>query len=138
MYAPSFFTGHLIHRFGVLKIMFIGGVLGLGCVAANLLGNSVTHYWAGLLLLGVSWNFLFIGGTSLLTETYKPEERSKAQALNDFVIFTTVAAASLTAGALQYNYGWQIVNLGVIPLLGIILISVLWLGIKLRKEEVTA
>jgi len=138
MYAPSFFTGHLIHRYGVLKIMFIGGVLGLGCVAANLLGNSVTHYWAGLLLLGVSWNFLFIGGTSLLTETYKPEERSKAQALNDFVIFTTVAAASLTAGALQYNYGWQIVNLGVIPLLGIILISVLWLGIKLRKEEVTA
>jgi len=137
MYAPSFFTGHLIHRFGVLKIMFIGGVLGLGCVAANLLGNSVIHYWVGLLLLGVSWNFLFIGGTSLLTETYKPEERSKAQALNDFAIFTTVAVASLTAGALQYNFGWRIVNLGVLPLLGIILISVLWLGIKVRKEEIT-
>ena len=133
MYAPSFFTGHLIQRFGVLKIMFIGGLLGLGCVAANLLGNSVTHYWIGLTLLGVSWNFLFIGGTSLLTETYKPEERNKAQAMNDFIIFTTVAIASLTAGALQHNFGWQIVNLGVVPLIGIILVSIVWLGIKSRS-----
>ena len=135
MFAPSFVTGHLIHRFGVLKIMLIGALLGLGCVAANLLGNSVTHYWIGLTLLGVSWNFLFIGGTSLLTETYRPEERSKAQALNDFVIFTTVAIASLTAGALQHNFGWQIVNIGVIPLIGIILISIFWLGLKQRREE---
>jgi len=137
MFAPSFFTGHLIQRYGVLKIMFIGGLLGLGCVAANLLGNTVTHYWIGLTLLGVSWNFLFIGGTSLLTETYQPEERGRAQAMNDFIIFTTVAVASLTAGALQHNLGWQVVNLGVIPLLGIILMSIIWLGIKLRKEEVT-
>ena len=135
MYAPSFFTGHLINRFGVLKIMTMGGVLGLSCVAANLLGNSVAHYWIGLTLLGVSWNFLFIGGTTLLTETYRQEERSKAQALNDFVIFTTVAVASLTAGALQYNFGWQIVNLGVIPLLAIILLSILWLAMKLKNKN---
>jgi len=135
MYAPSFFTGHLIQRYGVLKIMFIGGLLGVGCVAANLLGNSVTHYWIGLTLLGVSWNFLFVGGTTLLTETYRPEERSKAQALNDFVIFTTVAVASLTAGALQYNFGWQIVNLGVLPLIAMILMSILWLGIKSKKQS---
>jgi len=128
MFAPSFFTGHLIYRYGVLKIMFIGGLLGLGCVAANLLGNTVTHYWIGLTLLGVSWNFLFIGGTSLLTETYLPEERAKAQAMNDFIIFTTVAVASLTAGALQHNLGWQVVNIGVIPLLGIILMSIFWLA----------
>ena len=128
MFAPSFVTGHLIHRYGVLKIMFIGGLLGLGCVAANLLGNTVTHYWIGLTLLGVSWNFLFIGGTSLLTETYQPEERGKAQAMNDFIIFSTVAVASLTAGALQHNLGWQMVNLGVIPLLGIILISIFFLS----------
>jgi len=134
MYAPSFFTGHLIHRFGVLKIMFIGGLLGIGCVIANLMGNSVLHYWTGLTLLGISWNFLFIGGTSLLTETYLPEERSKAQALNDFVIFTTVAIASLTAGALQYNYGWEIVNLGVVPLLVIILASILWLAVRQKVE----
>jgi len=135
MYAPSFFTGHLIHRFGVLKIMFIGGLLGLGCVAANLLGNSVLHYWIGLTLLGVSWNFLFIGGTTLLTETYQAEERSKAQALNDFVIFTTVAVASLTAGALQYSFGWQIVNMGVIPLLMIILLSIVWLGLGQKGKQ---
>jgi len=135
MYAPSFFTGHLIHRYGVLNIMFLGGLLGLGCVATNLLGSSVTHYWIGLTLLGVSWNFLFIGGTSLLTETYRPVERGKAQALNDFVIFTTVAVASLTAGALQYNFGWRIVNIGVIPLLVIILTSILWLGFKCKKDK---
>jgi len=137
MFAPSFVTGHLIHRYGVLKIMFVGGLLGFGCVAANLLGNTVTHYWIGLTLLGVSWNFLFIGGTSLLTETYQPEERGRAQAMNDFIIFTTVAVASLTAGALQHNLGWQVVNLGVIPLLGVIIISILWLGIKFKREEVT-
>ncbi|MCK4742300.1 MAG: MFS transporter [Sulfuriflexus sp.] len=135
MYAPSFFTGHLINRYGVLKIMFVGGLLGLGCVAANLLGNSITHYWIGLTLLGVGWNFLFIGGTTLLTETYRPEERSKTQAVNDFTIFTTVAIASLTAGALQYKFGWQVVNLGVIPLLIVILLSILWLGMNQRRER---
>ena len=86
-------------------------------------------------LLGVGWNFLFIGGTTLLTETYRPEERSKTQAVNDFTIFTTVAIASLTAGALQYKFGWQVVNLGVIPLLIVILLSILWLGMNQRRER---
>ena len=134
MYAPSFVTGHLIQRFGVLTIMFIGALFGLGCVAANLLGNSVGHYWLGLTLLGISWNFLFIGGTTLLTETYKPIERSKTQALNDFIIFTTVTIASLTAGVLQHNYGWEVVNLGVIPIIIIIMLSILWLATK-RKDN---
>ena len=135
MYAPSFITGHLIQRFGVLKIMFIGALLGLACVASNLLGQTVTHYWIALTLLGISWNFLFIGGTTLLTETYRPEERSKTQALNDFVIFTTVTIASLTAGMLQHNYGWKVVNLGVIPLIIIIIISIIWLAAKHLAEE---
>lgn len=135
MFAPSFFTGSLIHRFGVLKIMFIGGVLGLACVAINLLGTSVSHYWAALTLLGVSWNFLFIGGTTLLTETYKPEERSKTQAMNDFVIFTTVTISSLTAGTLQHHFGWQVINIGVIPILTFVLVSILWLGIKTGRDD---
>ena len=135
MFAPSFFTGNLIHRFGVLKIMFIGGVLGLACVAINLSGTSVSHYWAALTLLGVSWNFLFIGGTTLLTETYEPEERSKTQAMNDFIIFTTVTISSLTAGTLQYNFGWQVINIGVIPILTFILASILWLGIKTGRDD---
>ena len=121
MFAPSFVTGSLITRFGVKRIMFAGGVFGLICVFINLSGTSVTHYWLALTLLGISWNFLFVGGTTLLTETYRPEERAKTQALNDFIIFTTVAIASLTAGTLQHQLGWQSVNVGVIPLLVIIL-----------------
>ena len=128
MYAPSFVTGSLIQRVGVLKIMLIGAVLGLACVAINLLGNSVTHYWLALTLLGISWNFLFIGGTTLLTETYTQSERSKTQALNDFFVFSTVTVASLTAGILQHQYGWQMVNLGVVPLLVIIILSIVWLA----------
>ena len=135
MYAPSFVTGHLILRFGILKIMFIGAIFGLACVATNLLGNTVTHYWIALTLLGISWNFLFIGGTTLLTETYRPEERSKTQALNDFVVFTTVTIASLTAGVLQHNYGWKTVNISVVPLIVIIIVSIIWLATKYAGEK---
>jgi MFS family permease len=126
MFGPAFFTGALINRFGVLNIMLTGAVLGIGCLAVNLAGSSVFHFWAALLLLGVSWNFLFIGATTLLTETYRPEERAKAQALNDFAVFTTVALSSLSAGALQSRYGWQTVNLGLVPLLITILVFILW------------
>jgi len=136
MFAPSFITGSLITRFGVLKVMFAGALLGLACVATNLLGQGIFHYWIALTLLGISWNFLFIGGTSLLTETYRPEEQSKTQALNDFSVFTTVTIASLTAGTLQYQLGWQVVNWGVIPFLFIILLSIVWLALK--KEQPTA
>ncbi len=132
MTAPSFFTGQLIQRFGVLKIMLVGALLGLGCVLINLLGDSVWHFWTALLLLGVSWNFLFIGATTLLTETYHPSESAKTQAFNDFAIFTTVALASLGSGALQNLFGWRAVNLGVLPLLLVILLSIAWLA---RKES---
>ena len=126
MFGPAFFTGHLIKRYGVLNIMLAGALLGVACMAINLAGNSVSHFWTALLLLGVSWNFLFIGATTLLTETYRPEEQAKTQALNDFAVFTTVALSSLSAGALQSRYGWQVVNIGLIPLLVIILASILW------------
>jgi MFS family permease len=135
MFAPAFFTGHLIKRYGVLNIMLAGGILGVACVAVNLAGSSVAHFWAALLFLGISWNFLFIGATTLLTETYRPEERAKVQALNDFCVFTTVALASLSAGALQNSYGWQVVNFGLIPLLIIIMVSIIW-G-KSRHDTVT-
>lgn len=127
MFAPSFFTGHLIKRFGLLKIMFMGGLAGISCVAINLMGTSVNHFWLALLLLGISWNFLFIGATTMLTETYQTEERFKTQAANDFIVFSTVAAASLSAGALQHHFGWQAVNYGAIPALLVILFSLLWL-----------
>jgi MFS family permease len=126
MFGPAFVTGHLIRRYGVLNIMLAGAVLGAACMTVNLAGSSVWHFWSALLLLGISWNFLFIGATTLLTETYRPEERAKTQALNDFAVFTTVALSSLSAGALQSRYGWQTVNMGLIPLLVIILAVIIW------------
>ena len=132
MFAPSFVTGHLIRRYGVLNILLAGVILGIVCVAINLIGESVLHFWVALLFLGVSWNFLFVGATTLLTETYCQAERAKTQALNDFVVFTCVAASSLSAGALQHFFGWRAVNIGVIPLLVMILIAIVW-G-KYRQE----
>ena len=127
MFAPSFFTGHLIRRFGVLQIMLAGGVLSAACVGINLTGSSLSHFWLALFLLGVGWNFLFIGATTLLTETYAPEEKAKTQALNDFLVFGTVTVAVLSAGSLQHHLGWRAVNYGVIPLIAVTVIAVAWL-----------
>lgn len=127
MFAPSFFTGHLIKRFGLVQVMFIGAVFGLACIVINLNGTTVSHFWAALVLLGISWNFLFIGSTTLLTETYTADERFKTQALNDFLVFSVVSAASLSAGILHHKLGWQFVNYLAIPALFIILSSLGWL-----------
>ncbi|MFK5915215.1 MAG: MFS transporter [Woeseiaceae bacterium] len=127
MFAPSFFTGHLIKRFGVLTIMFYGAVFSALAIVINLNGTSVNHFWFALFLLGVSWNFLFIGATTLLTETYSENEKFKAQALNDFLVFSVVASASLFAGILHHTMGWQFVNYMAIPAIIIILMSLLWL-----------
>jgi MFS family permease len=135
MFAPSFFTGELIRRFGVTAIMRAGALLGLVCVALNLAGTTLSHFWLALVALGISWNFLFIGGTTLLTETYEQAERAKVQAANDFMVFTTVALSSLSAGYLQYRLGWQAVNWGVVPLLLLILGSLGWLGLVSRSDR---
>lgn len=135
MFAPSFFTGSLIKRFGVLNILLCGVLLGFLSITTNLLGTSTWHFWMGLVFLGLSWNFLFIGGTSLLTDAYLPAEKAKAQATNDFIMFSTVAAASLFAGFLQHHFGWEFVNIGVIPAIALMLGAVLWL--KLKTKEVT-
>lgn len=133
MFAPSFFTGSLINRFGLNNIMLAGAFLGVICVMINLLGQTVMHFWVALFCLGVSWNFLYIGATDMLTETYREEEKARAQAINDFMVFSTVALASLTAGYLQNHFGWRGVNLGVIPLLGIIIVSLLWVRLPGRR-----
>jgi MFS family permease len=130
MFAPSFFTGSLIKRFGVLNILLAGVVLAYLAVATNLMGVSIWHFWTGLIFLGLSWNFLFIGGTTLLTDAYLPAEKAKAQATNDFVVFSTVASASLFAGYLQHHFGWQMVNVGVLPAITLMLLAVLWLKQK--------
>ena len=127
MYAPSFLTGHLIARFGVLNVLAAGVALVAGCVAVNLSGTGLMQFWAALILLGLGWNFLFIGSTTLLTETYRPEERAKTQALNDFLVFGTVAMSSFASGAVHHHFGWTAVNLAVIAPISAVLLAVLWL-----------
>ncbi len=115
MYAPSFFTGTLIRRYGVLNLLFVGAVLMFGCIGIAMTGVSLMHFWWALLLLGIGWNFLYIGGTTLLTETYRPEERAKVQGSNDFFVFGIQAVSSVSAGALILGSGWQTLNLLAIP-----------------------
>ena len=136
MFAPSFFTGHLINRFGVERIIFIGGLLMLGCIATNLIGTTLWHFWLALFLLGLGWNFMFIGGTTMLTKTYNEAEKAKTQALNDFTIFTAVAFASLGAGVLQHQLGWFMVNISVIPFILICLFSIVWLKTKQQSVPI--
>ena len=133
MFAPSFFTGSLIQRFGVLRIMFAGALFGIACVAINLAGEQFVHFLIALIFLGLSWNFLFVGATTLLTGTYRPEERNKAQAVNDFVVFTSVALGSLFSGALQNAFGWQAVNQGVLPPLLLIIVAIAWLKFHRKR-----
>lgn len=128
MYAPSFFTGHLIHRFGVVLVLGAGAALVLGCVAVNLSGHDVVQFWSALVLLGLGWNFMFVGGTTLLTSAHRPEEKAKVQALNDFLVFGTTACTALTSGALYSALGWQVVNLSVLPAVLLALLAVIWLG----------
>lgn len=114
MFTPSFFTGHLIARFGAPRVMLTGTAALMACAAINLSGTALWNFWAALVLLGIGWNFLYIGASSLLTESYRPEERAKTQALNDFLVFTLVTAASFASGGLNHRFGWSAVNLGVI------------------------
>jgi MFS family permease len=135
MFAPSFFTGNIIQRFGVLNVILVGAILAVVSVAINLTGVTVWRFWAALIALGVSWNFLFIGATTLLTKTYKENEKSKAQGFNDFAVFTLVTIASLSAGILQHKLGWEMVNYGALPFITIIIASVFWLKIKPEKAK---
>src|SRR3990167_3810899 len=117
MFAPSFFTGNLIKRFGAPRIMQAGFVLLLGHVVIALSGLEFLHFASALVLLGVGWNFAFVGGTALLTQTYRPAEQLKVQAINEFLVFGLVAVSTLSAGWLYDRYGWATLNLAVVPFL---------------------
>jgi MFS family permease len=126
MFAPSFVTGHLILRFGLTRVMLTGATLLLLCCAINLAGLTIANFWAANVALGVGWNFLFIGATTLLTRTYAAEEKGKVQALNDFLIFGTVAMSSFASGALLSSVGWGMVQIAVMPFVAIAAGAVLW------------
>lgn len=128
MFAPSFFTGALIKRFGVRTILFSGVLLSLGCVAIALQGVAVMHFWAALILIGVGWNFMYVGGTTLLTETHAPAEKAKVQGANDMAIFITMAISSASSGWLFSARGWEIMNYSAIPFLLITGMAILFLG----------
>jgi MFS family permease len=127
MFAPSFFTGRLISRFGTLNMMITGASLMLACLAVALSGIEIVQFWTALILLGVGWNFMFVGGTTLLTTTYTPPEKAKVQAINDLLIFATAALASLCSGILHHLIGWQAVSLSMIVPLLVTLGAILWL-----------
>ena len=136
MFAPGFFTGSLIQRFGAHKIMGLGVALNLLCIVIALTGVDFNQYLVALFLLGVGWNFLFTGSTSLAMTAYKPEEKDKAQAAINFFVFGTMAFTSFGSGALVTSQGWNILNLG--SLLPVIVTSaaLLWLSSQ-RKKSIT-
>ncbi|MTJ82480.1 MAG: MFS transporter [Telmatospirillum sp.] len=127
MYVPSFFTGSLIRRFGVLRVIVAGAALLLSCVAISLLGSTFVNFLGALLALGVAWNFLYVGGTTLLAGAYRTEERAKMQGFNDFLVYSTTAMTSFASGAMTTALGWQEVNLLAILPVGLVLGAVIWL-----------
>lgn len=137
MFAPSFFTGDLIRKLGVMQVMILGCLLLIACALINLNGTSLPHFEAALILLGVGWNFLYIGATTLLTETYSSNERSKAQGMNDTFVFATLTLTSLASGASVEHFGWETINLYSIPVTLAVLLGLIWLvARRLRRAAV--
>ena len=135
MFAPGFVTGHLIHRFGVLRMMGVGVALNAVCVAVALSGIELHHFTIALFLLGVGWNFLFTGSTTLALQAYRPEEKDRAQATINFCVFATMALTSFASGALVTTQGWTLLNYGsLVPVL-LTGIAVLWYVLRGRSRQ---
>ena len=134
MFLPSFFTGHLIARYGTTNVMIAGALLLALCVAINLAGIGFLNFLGALIVVGVGWNFLFIGGTTLLTDCYRPSEMAKTQGFNDFCVWGAVAVGGVFSGASHHLYGWAVVNLIVAPLIVLILCAVAWLKFDQARQ----
>jgi MFS family permease len=126
MYGPSFFTGRLIDRFGREWVVIAGLLLIATAAAVGLAGTTVAHFWTALIVLGLGWNLGFIGATALVAECSRPEERTKTQAMNDFLVFGCVAVASFSSGSLVTAGGWATLNWLVLPVVGLALLAMLW------------
>ena len=135
MFAPGFFTGHLIKRFGVLPIMGVGVVLNLVCIAVALSGVDLHQFLIALFLLGVGWNFLFTGSTTLSLQSYRPEEKDRAQAAINFCVFATMAVTSFASGALVTTQGWQLLNLGSLIPVALTGAAIAWLAWARRVQR---
>ena len=138
MFGPSFFTGSLIQRFGVLNVMLAGVAAMFACVAIALSGQQVAHFWVSLVLLGVGWNFMYVGGTTLLTEAYRPAEKAKTQGANEILVFCTTATSSFASGVLVNAAGWNTLNYVALPFLVIAGSAAQWLAMKRRAAPAAA
>ena len=134
MYAPSFVTGSLIVRFGVERVTGLGLLLILCAAAVGVAGITVAHFWTVLILLGLGWNFAFIGATTMITQCHRPDERTKVQAFNDFLIFGSMAVSSFSSGQLLEYFGWQAVNEVVVPTVFVAGAMLVWLRLRHRPS----
>ncbi|MCC7548052.1 MAG: MFS transporter [Burkholderiales bacterium] len=128
MYAPALVMGNVVQRFGPLRVMLAGVCINLGCVAAAISGQTTMHFWLSGLLLGVGWCALFVGATALLTHSYAPAEKARAQGTNDVAVFVVMGASSAVSGGILYRLGWNWLNYTALPLLAATAIAVLWLA----------
>jgi MFS family permease len=138
MFVPSFFTGHLIRRFGALPVMGVGVLLNLACVVVALSGVDLMQFLVALFLLGVGWNFLYTGGTTLLTTTYRQEEKTKAQGTMDTCVFATMSLTSFASGALVTTQGWTLLNYGSLLPIALVGLALLWLARGQRAARARA
>ncbi len=138
MFAPGFFTGHLIKRFGTLPIMGVGVVPNAACIAVALSGVDLHQFLIALFLLGVGWNFLFTGSTTLSLQTYSPEEKDRAQGALNFFVFATLALTSFASGVLVTTRGWELLNLGSMVPVALTGAALVWLWMQQRRAAVVA
>jgi MFS family permease len=136
MFVPSFFTGTLIARFGVERVIAAGFAILLASAAISISGITLWHFWLGLLLLGIGWNFAFIGATTLVTETHRPQERTRVQSFNDFLVFGSMAIGSFGSGKVLAIYGWAAVNEIVFPVVLTAAMLLGWLVLRQRRNPV--
>ena len=134
MFAPSFATGHLIRRFGVLTVMAWGAVAMAASIGVAIQGESIPHFLLAMCLLGLGWNFLFVGATTLVTEIHTTAERAKSQAMNEFAVFFSASIGSFLSGSLHYYVGWQALNYSALPPVIILFAAILWLDRRRRLE----
>jgi MFS family permease len=138
MFAPSFVTGPLIRRVGVLPVMSAGVLLNFAAIGIALSGVAVAQFWWAMVILGVGWNFLYIGGTTLLTQTYRPEERARAQGTNEQAIFVMMVISSLSSGLTVTTAGWERLNLFALPLVGAVAVALVWFALTERARKAAA
>lgn len=132
MFAPSLFSGQLIRMFGAVRIILVGVIVNFATVAAILSGAGLPEFWLGLVLLGIGWNFMFVGGSTLLTEVYTVAEKGKVQGVNDFLVFGANALGSLSSGLIYHWYGWSAIGYAVVPPLLAVFAMAFWLRMKRR------